>query len=440
MKKNGLKVLSLSLLLSTLAIAGCSCSNDKPNVAEIEDGDFLSGLTDDASDYSLLDIYNAIIANDAANSAAAEELVNIVATTVLDVENPKSVWKEKYDAIVAKKLEELKESADYKVNGEFNEDYFVIALQAEGYNVTKTDYSDLINKKFRVEALSKLLKQKYIKEETLKDSKTTITNKKIRDVEYISVSSSLESTYKDYTITNNSGEEEDVDVNIRNIMREIRDEIAAAAESDPVGTIDFATFEARIKTELEGAVNGEFAKINTAKDYSQELAAKYTNNYTRSAEEGLAERLDEVAKLSFTDAKLISSDSANNVIISEAITSKLLSLANPENEEKRAIQIGDWYYLVSANAGATVDANDILLTETGDSSSYTYSIVRFKVINADNYGKNVEDRVLELLAESSSLASRAVSHYLEQYVNTITIYDDSVKEYLKNLYPEVFTE
>jgi hypothetical protein len=316
----------------------------------------------------------------------------------------------------------------------------VIALQAEGYNVTKTDYSDLINKKFRVEALSTLLKQKYIKEETLKDSKTTITNKKIRDVEYISVSSSLESTYKDYTITNDNGEEEDVDVNIRNIMREIRDEIAAAAESDPVGTIDFATFEARIKTELEGAVNGEFAKINTAKDYSQELAAKYTNNYTRSAEEGLAERLDAVAELSFTDAKLISSDSANNVIISEAITSKLLSLANPENEEKRAIQIGDWYYLVSANAGATVDANDILLTETGDSSSYTYSIVRFKVINADNYNNSVEDRVLELLANSSSLASRAVSHYLEQYVNTITIYDDSVKEYLKNLYPEVFTE
>ena len=132
--------------------------------------------------------------------------------------------------------------------------------------------------------------------------------------------------------------------------------------------------------------------------------------------------------------------SANNVIISEAITSKLLSLANPENEEKRAIQIGDWYYLVSANAGATVDANDILLTETGDSSSYTYSIVRFKVINADNYNNSVEDRVLELLANSSSLASRAVSHYLEQYVNTITIYDDSVKEYLKNLYPEVFTE
>ena len=125
--------------------------------------------------------------------------------------------------------------------------------------------------------------------------------------------------------------------------------------------------------------------------------------------------------------------------MSTTITSRLLNLSNPENEPKRAIKIGDWYYLVSANAGTTVDANDVLLTETGDGSSYTYSIVRFKVINADNYSAN-EDDVMEILAKSSTLASGAVSHYLEQYKNTITIHDDAVNEYLKKLYPDVFTD
>ena len=86
-----------------------------------------------------------------------------------------------------------------------------------------------------------------------------------------------------------------------------------------------------------------------------------------------------------------------------------------------------------------LEEHDILLTETGDSSSYTYSIVRFKVINADNYSAN-EDKVLELLANSSTLASNAVSHYLGQYKNTIKIHDDAVYDYLKELYPDVFTD
>ena len=124
-----------------------------------------------------------------------------------------------------------------------------------------------------------------------------------------------------------------------------------------------------------------------------------------------------------------------------------LFLENIQEEGKRVIKLGDWYYLVSPNAGANVDAKDILLTESADGSTYTYSIVRFKVINADNYDavaadgvKSNKDKVVELLANGSTLANGAVSHYLEKYKSTIKVNDDAVYEYLKKIYPDVFTD
>lgn len=443
MRKNGFKILSISLLLSSLCLAGCSCSNEKPNVSEIKDGNILSGLTKDASDYSLLDIYNAVIASDAGNKAVANKLVDIVATTILKVDDgtAEGSKKEEYDALVDEKVKELKKDSKYFVNGKFSEELFLISLQAEGYE----DEADYIDKVIRVEVLSKLLKERYIAEETLKNSKAVVTNKKIREVEYISVSSSIESTYKDYKVTetdeNDKETKVDVEVDARDFMRDVRKKIVDAFEAKKVTDedIDFAQYASAIKTVLEGAIDAEAAKIKNAEDYSQELAAKYTANYTRSVEDGVKERKKEIEDLVFNKTEVISSDSDKSAIVSETITNRLLNLEDPEKETKRAIKIGDWYYLVSLNAGTTVDVNDILLTETSDSSTYTYSIVRFKVVNADNYEQN-KDIVHKVLAEKSTLANTAVSHYLKQYKNNITINDDVVYAYLKTLYPDVFTD
>ena len=443
MRKNGFKILSISLLLSSLCLAGCSCSNEKPNVSEIKDGNILSGLTKDASDYSLLDIYNAVIASDAGNKAVANKLVDIVATTILKVDDgtAEGSKKEEYDALVDEKVKELKKDSKYFVNGKFSEELFLISLQAEGYE----DEADYIDKVIRVEVLSKLLKERYIAEETLKNSKAVVTNKKIREVEYISVSSSIESTYKDYKVTetdeNDKETKVDVEVDARDFMRDVRKKIVDAFEAKKVTDedIDFAQYASVIKTVLEGAIDAEAAKIKNAEDYSQELAAKYTANYTRSVEDGVKERKKEIEDLVFNKTEVISSDSDKSAIVSETITNRLLNLEDPEKETKRAIKIGDWYYLVSLNAGTTVDVNDILLTETSDSSTYTYSIVRFKVVNADNYEQN-KDIVHKVLAEKSTLANTAVSHYLKQYKNNITINDDVVYAYLKTLYPDVFTD
>jgi len=438
MRKNGFKILSMSLLLSSLCLAGCSCSNEKPNASEIKDGDILSGLTKDASDYSLLDIYNAVIASDAGNKAVANKLVDIVATKILKIDEPTAEGSKKaeYDALVEEKLKELKKDTKYFVNGKFVESLLVEALQAEGYDVEAGDYTDYVDRVIRVEVLSQLLKERYIDEETLKNSKTTVTNKKIREVQYISVSSSIESTYKDYK-TGEGDEKVDVDVDARDFMQSIVDAVAAEKTTDE--DISFDEYVKEIKAVLEGAIQAEVDKITNAEDYSQELAAKYTANYTRSVDEGQQERLKEIEDLVFNKSEVISSDSDKSAIISETITNRLLNLTDPANEPKRAIKIGDWYYLVSLNAGTTVDENDILLTETTDSSTYTYSIVRFKVINADNYEQN-KDAVCKVLAEKSTLANNALSHYLKQYKNNITINDDTVYKYLKTLYPDVFTD
>lgn len=445
MRKNSLKVLSMSLLLSSLCIAGCSCDNNKPNVSEIQDGNFLTGLSDDASNLSLLDIYNAVLANDSGNTAVAEMLVDFVASKVLDLKNDEK-WQGKYDALVDEKIAELKKDDKYKVNGKYSESLFVLTLQSEGFDVSANNYTDYIEKALRVDILSNLLKQKYIEEVTLKNSKAVVTNKKIREVEYISVSSSIESTYKSYKV-DVDGEKEEVKISARDFMREIRNKIVAAAEAKNYDSINFEKYIADevdgvkygIKEELKKAVRAEFDKITNAEDYSQELAAKYTANYTRSLKEGLQAELDAVDALEFNFSKVLSADSTSNAVVSDTITSRLLNLSDPETALKRATKIGDWYYLVSLNAGTTVDASDVLLTETTDSSTYTYSIVRFKVINADNYADN-KDTVTELLANTSTLANSAVSYYLGKHKNNIVIHDDSIYEYLKTIYPDVFTD
>lgn len=444
--KNSLKILSMSVLLSTLCVAGCSCGKEEENVSRINDGEILSGLTKDASDYSLVDIYEAMLTSDAGNISAANALIDFVASDVLKMGTPQDTlgWKGKYDKIIEEKLQAQKDLEEFKVNGRFNESLFVQSLLSKGYNISKKangeyDYTDYENKEFRVDALSTLLKQKYIMEETLKDSKNVVTTKKIRDVEYLTVSSSIEKTYSYYNVEEANGDITKVNIKARDFMNGIRDKIVQADEDEDFSNVKFDVYANELKELLKLAIATEVNKINKAEDYTQELAAKYTANYTRSVREGELEKLAEIDDLEFDYYRVLSSDSDKTSVVSETITNRLLNLSSPEKETKRAIKLGDWYYLVSSNAGAAVDARDILLTESSDGSTYTYSIVRFKVINADNYAANKE-KVVELLASGSTLANGAVGHYIGRYKNQIKVNDDAVYEYLKKIYPDVFTD
>lgn len=436
--KKGLKVLSTSLLLSTLFLAGCSCNKDDEikNVSRITNSDAaiasLNGV--DVSGYTMLDVYNALAAADSGNTAVANKLAEIVANEVLELDKPGSIWKPRYDAIVAEKLKELAESQEYKFNGKFSERLLQNALNYQGYEITCTagnygttddlecDYTDYINKVIKPEALSILLKQKYIQDKTLKDREDLLTSKKIRDVEYFTVSSSLDKTY--------------TDLNVRDFMRELRDDIADGT------VVDFSSAVTNLKDKMEEIVDKEYAKIGTKDDYSQSIFASYTNNYTQDKSVGYNNKINTINDSKFVFAKWIGADSEVSSIVSESITSAVLAISDPTSDAfaRRVVKIGDYYYLVNQNAGLNVDKKDILLSESSDASTYTYSIVRFRVINSETTDQNDIYKAIELLAKESTLGNKALAYYLEEKKDAISVYDDDIKAYLSALYPDVFAE
>lgn len=441
--KKGLKILSVMALLSTLTIAGCSCNkDDKTNVSRIDNStnSILGELKNGANDYTLLDVYNALIAEDAGNKVVANKLVELVANEVLELNKTESVWKTRYDNLVKEKMKEKAESTDYQVKKEFSEKYLVEALKADGYAITcpdavvygtvdnlACDYTSYINQEIRAEVISTLLKQKYIIDETLVNRANIITNKKVRDVEYLTISSSLDDEYDE--------------LSVRDFVRGIRDRIANNE------VVDLKAVADEFKTELKSIVETEYNKIGTDKDSSGSINAEYTNNSTQSAATGYQTKLDSINDAEYYFDKIISSDSDSASIVSETITSSVLSVTDPTNTSfaRKVVKVTDssnnvYYYLVSANAGTTITAKDILLSETSDSKTYTYSIVRFRVINSDTTDENDKYEAVKLLASESTLASGALAHYIEEKKDTISVYDDDVKAYLKTLYPDVFVD
>ena len=441
--KKTLKILSTSLLLSTLFVAGCSCSKDDEvkNVSKIENnGDaLLNGLTDETSDYILQDVYNSLIASNAGNFAVASKLADFIASEVLKINDNESVWKGRYESLVAERLQEAAKEDTYLVKGKFSEKYFIENLANDGYKITcpsgvtygtpeslACDYSDYISKKIRVDVLQTLLKEKYIEDETMENRANLLTSKKIRDVEYITISSSLDSEYDD--------------LSVRDFVREIRDRIAAKE------VVNFADIEAEFKGKLKEIVETEYAKIDTSKDYSNSIAAEYTNNFTQDKSIGRQTKLDAIDNSEYSFSKLIGSDSESSAVISETITSTLLLITDPTSDsfKRKVVTVNDgtntYYYLVNANAGTVVDETDVLLSETSDSSTYVYSIVRFRVINSSTTDATDVYNAIKLLAEESTLGNGALAHYVKENKDLISVYDDDVKAYLETLYPDVFAE
>ena len=446
----GLKVLSVSLLLSTLLLAGCSCNKeDKKNVSRIENNQdaLLGNLTDETSEYTLQDVYNALIASDAGNKAVADKVIEFVGNEVLKLNDNTSEWKVRYDALVKEKLQAKAESVSL-VQGEFSEKFMIEELKADGYKITcptgvtygtpenlACDYTDYVNKSIKLDVISTLLKEKYILDESIKNRKNLLTTKNIRDVEYFTISSSLESdsTYKDK-------------LNVREFMRSLRDKIADGE------VVDFNVVEEDFRKELRDLVKVEYDKIGTADDYSQSLASTYTNKFTQSAEVGYNAKLDTINDTEFAYDKMIGSDSDASAVVNASITSTLLSITNPTDESfaTKVVPVTDandnvYYYLVSANAGTNASEEDVLLTEavtdsSGNIQSYTYSVVRFRVINSDSTDAADIYKAAKLLASESTLASGALAHYVKEYKDKISVYDDDVYTYLSSLYPDVFTE
>ena len=443
--RKGLKILSTSLLLSSLFVAGCSCEKDDgiKNVSKMEghDAGLLNGLTGDASRYTFQDVYNALIASNAGNNAVASKLVDFIASDVLKVNDDESVWKSRYQKLIEEKLEEYAESKTLD-NGEFSEEYFIKEIKNEGYKVTcpsgvtygdvdslACDYSDLINRKFKVEALQTLLKQKYIQEESMKDRPNLLTDKKIKDVEYLTISSALQ-----------DNEFKDMGLNVREFVNAIIKRIQSGE------VVDFAEVETEFKNKLKALVEEDYAKIGTSKDHSGSIASIYTNKFTQDKSVGRDAKLKAIDDSSYVFTKLIGSDSESAAVVSEDITLKLKTIT-PKDEHfaRKAIAVkegeANYYYLVDANAGPVVDKGDVLLSEQSSSDSPTvYSFVRFRIIDSTTTNEEEIYKAVELLAKESTLGNGALAHYVKENKDLISVYDDDVKAFLQTLYPDVFAE
>jgi hypothetical protein len=64
---------------------------------------------------------------------------------------------------------------------------------------------------------------------------------------------------------------------------------------------------------------------------------------------------------------------------------------------------------------SVVDASDVLLSETSDSTTYVYSLVRFRVINSSTEDVNDIYSAVKLLAADSTLGNGALAYYVKEY-------------------------
>ena len=101
------------MLLSTLLLAGCSCNKedeDKRNVSRIQNSSdaILKVGDNDINSYTVLDLYEALVAADAGNKAVANKLVEFIADEVLEMEKDGSEWPARYNTLVKESTDEVK--------------------------------------------------------------------------------------------------------------------------------------------------------------------------------------------------------------------------------------------------------------------------------------------------------------------------------------------
>ncbi len=423
------KILGL-LACASFVLAGCSCSNDtgKESItANVSNGEnqIVSGLTEGTKSLNLQELYENLKSS-SGNEVVADKLIQIISDSILS----DATWKARYDAKMAEKMDELIESGNYEVDGEFDEELLVKSLKASLYNVTcenneygptyKTDgvtvdeyllcdYSDYKEKALKVDVINEILNEKYIYDKVLKDKTNLLTTKKARVVEYVSISSSDEDAW--------------------DFITEKVNELAASDSTLTLEEIKDSWVEKLITD-----IGEEYAKIGTSEDSNGSILSDYTGGYKYSKEEGLHLKKQEVYEESYYDDVVITSDS--NSILNSTLVERILSDNVLDANVSKTIKINNSYYLVSPLAGSNVDASDIRITDTSNSKYY---LVKVDVINSES-NEDLIYRAVKVLATNESLVSDSVNYYLEQNKNNISVHDEEVYAYLKTQYPDIFVD
>ena len=422
---------SLSLC-AMLLLAGCSCKKEenadtKANISN-NSSTIVSGLKDGVESVTLQKLYDDLKAS-SGNTTAANKLLEIVSDLVLS----DAKWQTRYDAKVQEKLLQFAENGDYKVDGVFNEELLVKTLKSQLYSVTCSnnnygptytteneidkymvcDYTDYVNKALKVSVLDELLKEKYVYDKVMVDKTNILTTKKVRLVEYVSIA------YSD------DKEEDEVIAHIVDAIAKLSVENSTTTLEDVANTWK----DKKIEKILE-----EYKKINTAEDKNGSILNNYTNGYTRSAEEGLKLKKEEIYNSDSYDKVVITSDSSN--ILNTTLVEKLLSENILSETAKKTIKINNSYYLVAPWAGSNVTSTDIRIK---DATNSKYYIVKVDVINSESSEDLVYEAV-KVLATNATLVGDRVNYYLEQNKENINVYDEEIYTYLKTQYADIFVD
>ena len=418
---------NLSLpLCAVLFAAGCSCSNEPDDMikAGISYGNesLVTGAKDTVKNYDLKELYDDLKSN-SANDIAADKLIEIIADIVLFSDANDKTWENRYNDKIKEKLEVLVKDSKYQLNGEFSEELLKISLNSQIYTVTcpsstdatpeieelTCDYTTYIQKVLKPEAIQELLKEKYVYDEVLKEKTNLFTNKKMRLVEYISIDSTHEDAL-DF-IHEKTGElaAENSTVNLEKIAQE---------------------WEAKLISDLQEKRD----KIGTTLDANGSIMKDFTNGYTYSVEEGFQVKKSAIEDTDYFYSTIITSDS--NDILNSSLVSRILSdnIIVENGSTNKSYSINGSHYVVNPLADANINERDIVIKDTTNNKYYLIKVEKVTENSANAYDG------VKVLAQNTTLVSNYLNYYLEQNKDSISVHDEEVYEYLKTLYPTIFTE
>ena len=434
MKKN-LKKLTMSLC-GTLLIAGCSCNKESINNsvdANIKNGNeaVLNGLKDNVSNVTLKEIYDDL-KSQSGNSQTADKLLEIIAEKELSTPE----WQQRYKDKMAEKLLKVAKDSKYQLNGVFNEELFVKSLESELYSITcenaygptykdveldgeviedavidkylLCDYSDYEEKALKIEVITELLNEKYIYDKVLVDKTNLLSSKKVRLVEYLSISSSEDKAFEFIT----------------EAVKQLNEE-----ES----TVTLVDIKNQWIEKLEKNIKSNYDKINTKDDSSGSTLQDFTNGYKYSKDEGLKRKIETVENGSYYDKVIVTSD--NKDILNTTLMERILSDNILDENAEKTVEVNGSYYLVSPLAGSNVDVNDIRITDTTNSKYYL-----IKVDVVDSITDTGSYEAVKVLATNTTLVSDSINYYLEKNKADISVHDDEIYAYLKTQYKNIFVD
>lgn len=387
------------LALSLLSV-GC---NNEEKINQITHGPEKVVIVDENSQIKVTDLQTLFDNLFYKTNNGPAMAVEVVMQHIAELEIAENNRSGEIETRINEKLVDIAKNTSYLFDGKFDEELLAADLNRQGFLVTctnghsddvedlKCDYTDYKQRNLRKSVLREMLNEQYI----LDEKATLIRDRRIREVEYISL------TYTDKT---------------KNKAIELMADFETRLLENP--NLDFEEFATEWKDYRKSLIDEEVAKIGTDQDKDKTILNKYTSNNAYSIERGV-----ELAKKAIDDVELV----VKKTLSFTSSNSQFDSNTNNKirNNEYRVI---DEVRFVTAHYEDDKDGSIVINYSTNSQ----YQIIRVLDV-IDNTSEDASKiKAARLLAQTSTNVRDAVKHYLEKY--NVTVHDQTVADYLKGSY------